>query len=123
MKKVVLSLISLTLASYAAQAQVTVIVNPDGKHSVQHQHGNTGVIVNPDGTHSTVHSHGSNTAIVVNTDGTHSSLHNHGAVSILVNPDGTHSVVPNHSNNPILVKPNRKYTRSERKSKKKNRRQ
>jgi len=34
-----------------ARAQVSVIVNPDGTHSVLHQNGNTGVVVNPDGSH------------------------------------------------------------------------
>jgi metallo-beta-lactamase class B len=66
----------------------TVVVNPDGTHSVVH--GN--VIVNPDGTHSTVHGN-----VIVNPNGTHSTVHG----NVIVNPDGTHSTV--HGN--VIVNP------------------
>lgn len=54
------------------------------------------VVVNPDGTHSVGISHGAHT-VVVNPDGTHSVGINHGAHTVVVNPDGTHSVGVNHT--------------------------
>lgn len=76
-----------------AQAQVSVIVNPDGTHSVLHQNGNTGVVVNPDGSHSVLHQNGS-TAVLVNPNGTHSVVPNTDTnPTVLVNPNGTHSII------------------------------
>lgn len=48
----------------SAYAQHTVVVNPDGTHSVIVNNGNVSTIVNPDGTHSTVIRSGDNTTIV-----------------------------------------------------------
>ncbi|TDQ19039.1 hypothetical protein DFQ04_0856 [Algoriphagus boseongensis] len=77
--------------STALKAQ-SVIVNPDGTHSVIHDHGNTQVIVNPNGTHSILLGTG-NIKTLVNPDGTHSQLIDHGATKILVNPNGNHSIL------------------------------
>jgi hypothetical protein len=58
----------------------SVIVNPDGTHSVS-----TGsVVVNSDGTHSVISG-----SVIVNPNGTHSII----SGSVIVNPDGTHSPV------------------------------
>ena len=70
----------------------SVIVNPDGTHSVVHDHGVHKVIVNPDGTHSVVVGLGTNN-ILVNPDGTHSQIIDHGNSKIIVNPNGTHSIL------------------------------
>lgn len=51
------------------------------------------VVVNPDGTHSVLIDHGGGTSIAIHPDGTHSVVVNHGAVDVVINPDGTHSVV------------------------------
>lgn len=55
------------------------------------------VVVNPDGTHSVLIDHGGGTSIAIHPDGTHSVVVNHGAVDIVINADGTHSVVA-HAN-------------------------
>ena len=85
-------LILLCMVSYSAYAQHTVIVNPDGTHSIAINNGNTSTIVNPDGTHSIAINNG-NTSTIVNPDGTHSIAINNGNTSTIVNPDGTHSLV------------------------------
>jgi hypothetical protein len=87
-------ILSLLLCSAGVvQAQVSVIVNPDGTHSVVHQNGNTSVIVNSNGTHSTLTQNG-NTAIIVNPNGTHSIIPNTETnPMVLVNPNGTHSII------------------------------
>ena len=59
--------------SLSAYAQHTVLVNPDGTHSVAIQTGNNITVVNPDGTHSTGILTGSSTTIV-NPDGTHTTF-------------------------------------------------
>ena len=59
--------------SLSAYAQHTVLVNPDGTHSVAIQTGNIITEVNPDGTHSTGILAGSSTTIV-NPDGTHTTV-------------------------------------------------
>jgi hypothetical protein len=56
--------------SLSAYAQHTVLVNPDGTHSVAIQTGSNITVVNPDGSHSTGILTGSSTTIV-NPDGTH----------------------------------------------------
>lgn len=61
----------LCMVSLSAYAQHTVVVNPDGTHSVVINNGNTSTIVNPDGTHSIAINNG-NTTTIVNPDGTHS---------------------------------------------------
>ena len=57
--------------SLSAYAQHTVLVNPDGTHSVAIQTGSNITVVNPDGSHSTGIQTG-NIITVVNPDGTHS---------------------------------------------------
>ena len=69
MRRILLSL--LCMLSLSAYAQHTVVVNPDGTHSIAINNGNTSTIVNPDGTHSTAIKNG-NTTTIVNPDGTHS---------------------------------------------------
>ena len=90
-------LILLCMVSYSAYAQHTVIVNPDGSHSVAIHSGNSTTIVNPDGTHSTA-IHSGNSTTIVNPDGTHSTAIHNGNSTTIVNPDGTHTVVINNGN-------------------------
>ena len=73
------------MVSYSAYAQHTVIVNPDGTHSIAINNGNTSTIVNPDGTHST-------------------AVHNGNSI-IIVNPDGAHTVVIDNENSATKVNP------------------
>ena len=49
--------------SLSAYAQHTVVVNPDGTHSIAIQTGVSTTIVNPDGTHSTVIENGNDITI------------------------------------------------------------
>ena len=49
--------------SLSAYAQHTVVVNPDGTHSVAIQTGGITTIVNPDGTHTTVIENGNDITI------------------------------------------------------------
>ena len=64
--------------SLSAYAQHTVIVNPDGTHSVAIQTGSNITVVNPDGTHSTGLLTGSSTTIV-NPNGTHTTVIENGS--------------------------------------------
>ena len=96
MRRILLSL--LCMVSLSAYAQQTIVVNPDGTHSVVINNGNSATIVNPNGTHST-------------------AIHN-GNSSIIVNPDGTHSVVINNGNSATKDNPKWKKWRT-RKSKNK----
>ena len=59
--------------SLSAYAQHTVLVNPDGTHSVAIQTGSNITVVNPDGSHSTGIQTG-NIITVVNPDGTHTTV-------------------------------------------------
>ena len=65
--------------SLSAYAQHTVVVNPDGTHSVAIQTGGNITVVNPDGTHSTGIQTGSSTTIV-NPDGTHTTVIENGVI-------------------------------------------
>ena len=76
--------------SLSAYAQHTVIVNPDGTHSVAIQTGSNITVVNPDGSHSTGIQTG-NIITVVNPDGTHSTGLLTGSSTTIVNPNGTHT--------------------------------
>ena len=97
MKRILLCL--LCFMSLSAYAQHTVVVNPDGTHSVAIQTGNNITVVNPNGTHSTGIQTGNNITIV-NPDGTHSTGIQTGSSTTIVNPDGTHTtVIENGSNN------------------------
>ena len=102
MRRILLSL--LCMVSLSAYAQHTVVVNPDGTHSVVINNGNTSTIVNPDGTHSTAINNG-NSTIIVNPDGTHSTAVHNGNSTTLINPDGTHTVVIDNENSATKVSP------------------
>lgn len=54
----------LRLVSLSAYAQTTVVVNPDGTHSIAINNGTTSTIVNPDGTHTVVLNNGNNATTV-----------------------------------------------------------
>ena len=88
MKRILLCL--LCFMSLSAYAQHTVIVNPDGTHSVAIQTGSNITVVNPDGSHSTGIQTG-NIITVVNPDGTHSTGLLTGSSTTIVNPNGTHT--------------------------------
>ena len=102
MRRILLSL--LCMVSLSAYAQHTVVVNPDGTHSVVINNGNTSTIVNPNGTHSTA-IHNGNTTTIVNPDGTHSTAVQNGNISIIVNPNGTHSTAIHNGNTTTIVNP------------------
>lgn len=61
MKRILICL--LLFIGFSAYAQHTVIVNPDGTHTIAVNHGHTTTIVNPDGTHTTAINHGHTTTI------------------------------------------------------------
>ncbi|WP_425638032.1 hypothetical protein ACPUEN_01295 [Algoriphagus yeomjeoni] len=75
----------------------SVIVNPDGTHSVIIDHGVHKVIVNPNGTHSVVVGSGTS-QIIVNPDGTHSPIVGNGNTKIIVNSNGSHSILTTQGN-------------------------
>ncbi len=84
----------------------SVIVNPDGTHSVVIDHGVHKVIVNPNGTHSVAVSSGTGN-ILVNPDGTHTQIMGEGNSKIIVNPNGTHSILATQGDfQRVLVHPN-----------------
>ena len=103
MKTLFASLVMIALSLSFPSAQ-TVIVNPDGSHSIGIDHGSTSIIVHSDGSHSVGINHGTTTTIV-NPDGTHSVAINHGSTTTVVNSDGTHSVGINHGNTTTIVNP------------------
>ena len=70
-----LILVNLILSGSIYAQSPTVVVNPDGTHSVMHKAGGTAVIVNPNGTHSVVHNANTSTPVIINPDGTHTILH------------------------------------------------
>ena len=78
--------------SLSAYAQHTVVVNPDGTHSIAIQTGVSSTIVNPNGAYSTAITSGSTTTII-NPDGTHSTGIQTGSITTIVNPNGTHTTV------------------------------
>ncbi len=100
MKRILLCL--LCLMSLSAYAQHTVVVNPDGTHSVAIQTGSNITVVNPNGTHSTGIQTGNNIT-VVNPDGTHSTGILAGSSTTIVNPDGTHTTVIENGNDNTTV--------------------
>ena len=83
MKRILLCL--LCFMSLSAYAQHTVVVNPDGTHSVAIQTGSNITVVNPDGTHSTGLQTG-NIITVVNPDGTHTTVIENGVSAICAEP-------------------------------------
>ena len=88
-RQIIASALVLLIGRYAI-AQ-SILVNPDGTHSVIHDHGATSIVVNSNGTHSVVFNHGS-TSIMVNPDGTHSTILRHGNTGTVVHPNGRHSI-------------------------------
>ncbi|WP_125921617.1 hypothetical protein [Hymenobacter lapidarius] len=102
-------LLALVLYAGSVQAQVSVLVNPEGTHSVIHQNGNSGVVVNPNGTHSILTQTG-NTAIITNSNGTTTVIPDLSAnPTVIVNADGTHSVLHRNGNTAVLVGPGGKH--------------
>ncbi len=93
-------------AAFQADAQ-TVIVNPDGTHSILINNGGMfSTIVNPDGTHSTVINTAGPFTNIINPNGTQTTVINNGGnFSTVVNPDGTHSTLNIQGNSMMLVKP------------------
>ena len=101
----ILGILFSAMLSSGLYAQ-SVIVNPDGTHSVVIDHGVHKVIVKPDGSHSVAVSAGSSN-ILVNPDGTHSQLIGEGNTKILVNPNRTHSyLLSQDDSQQMLAKPN-----------------
>lgn len=96
-RQLIASVLLLLVGRYAI-AQ-SILVNPDGTHSVIHDHGATSVVINPNGTHSIVFNNGS-TSIMVNPDGTHSTILRHGNTGTLIHPNGMHSVFVTESDTP-----------------------
>ena len=83
------SVLVLLVGRYAI-AQ-SILVNPDGTHSVIHDHGATSIVINPNGTHSVVFNNGP-TSIMVNPDGTHSTILRNGNTGTIIHPNGRHSI-------------------------------
>lgn len=104
MEKFCFFLISVSMVC-SAKAQ-SIIVHPNGTHSIGINHGTTTTVINPDGTHSIGINHG-NTTTVVNPDGTHSVGVRHGSTTTVINPDGTHSIGIDHGTTTTVVSPYR----------------
>ena len=107
MKHILLCL--LCFMSLSAYAQHTVVVNPDGTHSVAIQTGNIITVVNSDGTHSTAIQTG-NTITVVNSDGTHSTAIQTGNIITVVHPNGTHATGITSGNSTTIINPDGTHT-------------
>jgi hypothetical protein len=101
--------------SLSAYAQHTVVVNPDGTHSIAIQTGVSSTIVNPNGAYSTVITSGSTTTII-NPDGTLSTGIQTGSITTIVNPNGTHSTVIENGDDITIANPKGKKTRQALKS-------
>ena len=112
MKRILLGL--LCFMSLSAYAQHTVVVNPDGTHSVAVQTGNTITVVNPDGTHSTGIQTG-NITTIVNPDGTHTSVIENGNDITIANPKGRKSrqTLKSIGKKKSSKKPDRKHTETD----------
>jgi hypothetical protein len=85
----------------------TVIVNPDGTHTIV-----TGnVIVHPNGTHSVIHKAGDN-SVIVGPDGRHTVVigSKESGTKTIIHPDGRHSVVLSTGTNALIVSPEGTYT-------------
>lgn len=101
----ILVILFLAMMSTGLLAQ-TIIVNPDGTHSVVHGEGDIKILVNPNGTHSVIMGSGTS-QIIVNPDGTHSPIVGNGNTKIIVNPNGTHSTLTTQGNfQQVLSQPN-----------------
>ena len=86
----------------------TIVVNPDGTHSViLNAESAIATQVNPDGTHTTIFNHG-NMKTIVNPDGSHSIMHHaNTSMPMIVHPDGSHSVIFHaNTNMPVIVNSN-----------------
>jgi hypothetical protein len=98
--------------SLTAYAQHTVVVNPDGTHSVVIQTGNMITVVNPNGTHSTAIQTG-NFITVVNPDGTHSTAMLTGNNTTMVSPVDTHTPVIKNGDDNTIANPKENNVRQE----------
>ncbi len=112
MIKFLLLTIFITTA-YLANGQ-TVIVNPDGTHSIAigGQEGSPTIIVNPNGTHTVVHKAGAH-SIAVGPDGRHTVIvgtDQPGSPKIIVHPDGKHSIIHPAGSNIVMISPHGLHT-------------
>lgn len=105
-------LLLLFVAFENVKAQ-TVVVNPDGTHSIIIDNGSTKTIVNPDGTHTTIIDNGS-TKIIVNPDGTHSTVIDNDSIKTIVNPDRTNSTVVDNDSTKTIVKRQKRHKKNNR---------
>lgn len=93
----------------------TVIVNPDGTHSVvigSEQTGTPRVIVHPNGQHSVVHTTGSH-SVVAGPDGRHTvvvGLDNPQSPRVIVYPDGRHATVHAAGTHSLVAGPDGRHT-------------
>lgn len=106
MKNIAIAFLSIFTIHVQAQ---TVIVNPDGTHSIVIDNGSTKTIVNPNGTHSTLIDNGS-TKTLVSPNGTHSTIIDNGSTKTIINPNGTHSTLINNGSTQTLINPNGSHT-------------
>ncbi|RBL89304.1 hypothetical protein [Chitinophaga flava] len=90
MKKLLVLIAILFFFSISYTFSQSIIVNPNGTHSVVVGSGSVRTAINSDGTHSTVIGHG-RIKTIINPNGTHSTLVNHGTIGTVVNPNNTHS--------------------------------
>lgn len=100
-------LISLFVSIAGTVNAQTVIVNPDGTHTIV-----TGnVIVHPNGTHSVIHKAGGH-SVVVGADGRHTVIvgSKHAAIKTIIHPDGRHSVVHAAGPHSVVVGPDGSHT-------------
>lgn len=88
MKKLLL-LMALFFSSNYTFSQ-SVVINPDGTHSVVVGSGSVRTAINSNGTHSTIIGHGT-VSTVVNSNGTHSTLLNTGTVGLILDPPDTNT--------------------------------
>lgn len=98
----------LIVISIGLNAQ-TIIVNPDGTHSILIDNGSIKTLVNPNGTHSTIIDNGS-TKTIVNPNGTHSVVVGNGTIKTLVNPNGIHSTIIDNGGIKTIINPNGTYS-------------
>ncbi len=88
-----------------------VIVHPNGTHSVIHKAGDHSVVVGPDGRHTViVGSNQTGSKTIIHPDGRHSVVQQAGPVSIVVGSDGRHSVVHAAGPHSVVVGPDGTHT-------------
>jgi len=74
-----------------------IIVHPNGGHSVVHTAGGHSIAVGPDGRHTVLigFDQPGSPKIIVHPNGKHSVVHSTGPHSVLIDPDGNHKVIAN----------------------------